>query len=79
LVSARSSRVEDWRADIRLRWALHGFHHGPQSGCHRHVSSPRLVKRSVRISRTPLSCVLRSKGYETYPAGETFGSALRTR
>jgi hypothetical protein len=43
------------------------------------VSSPRLVKRSVRISRTPLSCVLHSKGYETYPAGETFGVALRTR
>ena len=33
------------------------FHHG-------HVSSSRLVKRSVRISRTPLSCLLHLKGYE---------------
>ncbi|HET9643427.1 MAG TPA: DUF3596 domain-containing protein [Burkholderiaceae bacterium] len=33
-------RVEDWRADIRLRWLLHRFRDGPQSGCHRHVSSP---------------------------------------
>jgi hypothetical protein len=38
------------------------FHHG-------HVSSSRLVKRSVRISRTPLSCLLHLKGYE---AGSAF-------
>src|SRR5271167_3833944 len=29
-----------------------------------HVSSSRLVKRSVRISRAPLSCLLHPKVYE---------------
>jgi hypothetical protein len=38
-------------------------------------SIPRLVERSVRISRTTLSCLLPVKGYETYRAGATFGSA----
>src|SRR5262249_29635980 len=41
------------------------FHHG-------HVSSPRHVKRSVRISRTALSCSLHTKGYGTYPVGTAF-------
>src|SRR5262245_23625872 len=36
---------------------------GDKRGARRPVSSPRHVKRSVRISRTPLSCVLRAKGY----------------
>jgi hypothetical protein len=34
------------------------FHRG-------HVSSPRHVKRSVRISRTALSCSLQAEGYVT--------------
>ena len=38
----------------------------------RPVSSPRHVKRSVRISRTTLSCRLHPKGYGTYQAGSTF-------
>ncbi len=33
--------------------------------CHRHVSSPRHVERSRRISRTTLSCVLHNKVYVT--------------
>ena len=37
------------------------------------VSIPCHVKRSVRISRTPLSCWLRTKGYETYRTGRAFG------
>jgi hypothetical protein len=45
-----SGRVEDWRADLRLRWVFRGFRRGPQSGCHRHVSSPRHIERSVRFS-----------------------------
>ena len=46
----RFGRVGDWRADRRLRWVPHGFRRGPQSGCHRHVSSPRHIERSVRFS-----------------------------
>jgi hypothetical protein len=37
------------------------------------VSSPRLVKPSVQISRTGLSCLLHPKAYVTYLAGVTFG------
>ena len=42
------------------------------------VSSPRHVERSVRISRTALSCLLHLKGYGTYRAGATFGISQRT-
>jgi hypothetical protein len=45
-----TGRVEDWRADLRLRWVFRGFRRGPQSGCHCHVSSPRHIERSVRFS-----------------------------
>jgi hypothetical protein len=38
------------------------------------VSIPCHVKRSVRISRTPPSCWLRAKGYETYRTGRAFGA-----
>jgi hypothetical protein len=48
-----------------------------RSGCHRHVSSSRHVERSVRISRTTLSYVLRVKGYGTYQAGTAFGEEPR--
>ena len=37
---AGGSRVEDWRADLRLRWVFHRFRGGPQSGSHHHVSRP---------------------------------------
>jgi len=70
---------KDWRANLRRRWVSHYFRSGPQSGCHHHVSSPRLVERSVRSYRTPLPCVLRDKGYGTYQAGSAFGARLRTR
>ena len=33
-------RVRGWRADIRVRWRFRHFRTGPQSGSHRHVSSP---------------------------------------
>jgi acetyltransferase len=49
-------RVGNWRAHFRVRWLIQSFRYGPQSGSHGHVSSSRLVKRSVRISRTALSC-----------------------
>jgi transposase len=51
----RPSKVGGRRAHGRVRWLVHRFRSGPQSGSHGHVSSPRLVKRSMRISRTPLS------------------------
>ena len=68
----RRPRVEDWRADGRLRWVVHGFLSGPQSGCHSHVSSPRHIERSVRVSRTTLTCLLRAKVYGTYHARDAF-------
>jgi hypothetical protein len=70
-------RVENWRAHSRLRWLPHRFRGGPQSGCHRHVSSSRHVERSGPISGTTLSCLLHLKGYETYQAERAFGVAAR--
>src|SRR5271166_377580 len=49
----------------------------PSRPCH--VSSPRLVERSMRISRTALSCLLRPKDDGTYPAGAAFGAGRTTR
>ena len=53
-------RVERWRADVRVRWQIHGFHRGPQSGSHGHVSSalpkirtagfPQYGSKSRRVS-----------------------------
>ena len=51
------------------------FRAGPQSGSPGHVSSPRLFKRSMRISRTTLPCLLRVKGYVADPAGSAFPAA----
>ena len=31
--SIQVDRVEDWRANCRLRWVFHSFRSGPQSGC----------------------------------------------
>lgn len=45
------------------------------------VSSPRLIKRSMRFSRTTLACTFLIKGYVTYRAGSAFDvedSGLRT-
>ena len=57
------------------------FRVGPQSGSHDHVSSPRLIKRSMRVSRTTLSCLLHVKGYAAYRVGSAFAAATghRTR
>ena len=71
--------VEDWRADFRLRWVFHRFRSGPQSGCHDHVSSPRRIERSVRVSRTTLTCSLRAMVYGTYATETTFRTSRRTR
>ena len=60
------SRVGTWRADFRVRWLFHCFRSGPQSGSHDHVSNSRLVKRSVRFSRTALSYCLHPTGYVAY-------------
>ena len=38
--SRRKRRVKGWRAYIRVRWRFRCFRPGPQSGSHRHVSSP---------------------------------------
>jgi hypothetical protein len=72
-------RVEDWRADVRLRWVFHRFRGGPQSGCHHHVSSPRRIERSVRVSRTTLTCSLRAMVYGTYATEVTFRRSRRNR
>jgi hypothetical protein len=72
-------RVEDWRADFRLRWVFHSFRSGPQSGCHHHVSSPRRIERSVRVARTTLTCSLRAMVYGTYATEVTFRSSRRNR
>jgi hypothetical protein len=53
-------------------WVRLQFHHS-------HVSSPRHVKRSVRISRTALSCSLHAEGYETSRAGSAFSRDRWTR
>ena len=42
------------------------------------VSSPRHLKRRERISRTPLPCRLRGKGYVTYRAGRAFRRGTTT-
>jgi len=70
-------RVEGWRAHGRVRWLFHGFRRGPQSGSPGHVSSPRHVERSRRISRTPLSCPLHAKAYATCRSGSAFGAGAR--
>src|SRR5262245_5706109 len=70
-------RVEGWRAHGRVRWQFHGFRRGPQSGSPGHVSSPRHVERSGRISRTPLSCPLRAEDYATGRSGSAFGGGHR--
>src|SRR5216684_9129396 len=72
LLTVLPGRVEDWRADCRLRWVFHSFRSGPQSGCHDHVSSPRHIERSVRFSRTTLTCSLRATVYGTYSTETTF-------
>jgi hypothetical protein len=72
-------RVEDWRADFRLWWVFHSFRGGPQSGCHHLVSSPRRIERSVRFSRTTLTCALRTTAYETYATETTFRRSRRNR
>src|ERR1039458_7060531 len=72
-------RVEDWRADFRLRWVFHTFRGGPQSGCHDHVSSPRRIERSVRFARTTLTCALRTTAYGTYATETTFRRSRRNR
>ena len=50
-----------------------------ESGPTGHVSSPRLVKRSMRISRTTLSCLLRVKGYVAVRVGSAFRAAHSSR
>ncbi len=66
------SRVEDWRANGRVRWLLHPFRSGPQSDSPGHVSSPRHLKPGVLISSTRLSWMLHLKGYVTYRSGKAF-------
>jgi hypothetical protein len=44
-----------------------------------HVSSPRHIERSVRISRTALPHLLHFKAYGAYHARATFGLPYCTR
>ena len=60
-VAVDDGRVEDWRADVRLRWVSHNFRSGPQSGCHHHVSSPAAsnVACDLLVLRSPVLCSTR--------------------
>jgi len=49
------------------------MHSDRGSECCNHVSSSRHVERSVRLSRTMLSCLLLVQVYGTYHAEDTFG------
>src|SRR6267143_217092 len=76
-----TGRVEDWRAGLgrslySLFLALSFASVTLSRPCH--VSSPRHVERSVRISRTALSCLRHLGGYGTYRSGATFGISQRT-
>jgi hypothetical protein len=75
--SPLTGRVGDWRAGLgRSLCSLLPRPFGCEVSQHRdhaYVSSPRHVERSVWISLTTLTCLLRIKGYVTYPAGATFG------
>ena len=76
-----TGRVEDWRAGLGR--SLCSLLSRPfVCECHTISSVPRFqppdVERSVRISRTALSCLLHLKGYGTYRAGATFGLGHRT-
>ena len=72
-----SGRVGSWRAAGRGRWLVRRFRAGPQSGARGHVSSSRLVKPSVPLYGTGLSCWLRPKVYVTIRAGSAFGRSPR--
>lgn len=66
---ALTGRVENWRAGLgrclcSLFLALSYARATISQPCH--VSNSRLVKRSVRFSRTTLSFCLHSKGYDAY-------------
>ena len=75
-------RVGGWRAGLgRSLCSLLPRPFGCEVSQHRdraYVSSLRHVERSVWISLTTLTCLLRIKGYGTYPAGATFGCGRRT-
>ena len=70
-------RVEGRRVTGRVRWLIRRFRTGPQSETRRHVSSSRLVKPSVPLYGTGLSCWLRPKVYVTVRAGSAFGRSPR--
>ena len=65
--STAYGRVGSWRAAGRVRWFIRRFRAGPQSGSPGHVSSSRLVKPSMPISGTGLSCCLPLKVYYMRP------------
>ena len=75
-------RVGGWRAGLgRSLYSLLPRPFGCEVSQHRdraYVSSLRHVERSVWISLTTLTCLLRITGYGTYPAGATFGGGRRT-
>src|SRR6516165_7240328 len=75
-------RVGGWRAGLgRSLCSLLPRPFGCEVSQHRdraYVSSLRHVERSVWISLTTLTCLLRITGYGTYPAGATFGGGRRT-
>src|ERR1019366_8627531 len=73
-----AGRVEDWRGAPKVQpsWCSLFPLGVPQYPNREPVSNPRLVTRSMRISRTTRSCLLRVEGYVTYRAGATFSTGF---
>jgi hypothetical protein len=71
-----SRRVENWRGDVQVDpWLVSPFPVPcPFRIGHHPFSSSRHFERSVRISRTTLSCCFHVKVYVTYQVGSAFGA-----
>src|SRR6516165_9334240 len=80
-LGALPGRVEDWRACLG-RCSCCPLSRPFVCECHNISTVPRFqprhVERSVRSSRTALSCLLPLKGYGACRAGATFGIDHRT-
>ena len=75
-----SGRVESWRADVRVRWPIHRFRGGPQSGSHGlrfQLPPPRTQRADLPLLKR--SCTILIKGYGTYHTGAVFDAGSRDR
>src|SRR5205823_44764 len=73
-------RVESWRADVRVRWHIHSFRCGPQSGSRGlrfQLPPPRTQRADLPLLKR--SCTILIKGYGTYHTGAAFDAGNRDR